>query len=259
MLIDVGVNLTNDRFRKDRDEVIARARQAGVHPLIVTGTDLATTKRAIDLARQRPGALYATAGVHPHDAARAPEDFIDQLRELASDAVVRAIGECGLDYDRDYSPRPRQAEVFEAQVALATELDKPLFLHQRGAHHSLLGVLDRYDHPPACIHCFTGTAEELDDYVRRDLYVGITGWVCDERRGHGLHALLPKIPGDRLLLETDAPYLLPRDLRPKPRRGRNEPAFLPHINRAVAQHRGVAPEDQAFQTQENAKHFFRIE
>lgn len=259
MLIDVGVNLTNDRFRKDRDEVIARAAAAGVGVLVVTGTNLDVSRRAVELASAHPGALYATVGVHPHDSANAPRDFTDPLRALASEAPVVAVGECGLDHDRDYSPRPDQARVFDAQVGLATELGRPLFLHQRGAHETFLAILDAHPRrPPACVHCFTGTGAELDDYLARDLYIGVTGWVCDERRGTGLQALLPRIPADRLLVETDAPYLTPRDLRPKPKGGRNEPAFLPHIAETIARLRGEPAASIWDATTANALRFFEI-
>ncbi len=259
MLIDVGVNLTNDRFRKDREAVVERALAAEVGVIVVTGTNLDVSERALALAASHPGTLYATAGIHPHDAVRAPSDFVEQLRALAAADAVVAIGECGLDHNRDYSPRPDQARVFDAQVALAAELGIPLFLHQRDAHESFLEILDAHpERPRACVHCFTGTGPELDDCIERDLYIGITGWVCDERRGAGLHPLLPRIPADRLLVETDAPYLTPRDLRPKPKGGRNEPAFLPHIVEMVARLRGEPVASVWDGTTENARRFFEI-
>ena len=258
MLIDVGVNLTNDRFRKDTAEVVDRALAAGVGRIIVTGTNLDVSHRAHALALTRPGVLFSTAGVHPHDARNAPPDFTDRLRTLAANPEVVAIGECGLDHNRDFSPRPVQAAVFDAQVALATELALPLFLHQRDAHAPFLEILDAHDHPPAVVHCFTGTRAELDDYLTRDLYIGITGWVCDDRRGLPLHPLLPRIPANRLLLETDAPYLTPRDLRPKPKRGRNEPQYLPHIAQTVATLRNESVENLTNQSTQNATRLFNL-
>ncbi len=258
MLIDVGVNLTNDRFRKDRLEVVERAVAAGVGRMVVTGTSVAVSEAAADLAAARPGVLSSTAGIHPHDSARAERGWEDALRRLARRPEVVAVGECGLDFDRDYSPRPDQRRVFAAQLEIAAELGLPVFLHERAAHEALLELLDPVlpRLPAAVIHCFTGSPDELAAYLERDLYVGVTGWICDERRGGCLQQLVGRIPTSRLLLETDAPYLLPRDLRPKPKGGRNEPAFLPHIAEAVSAHCGRALAEVVTESTRNAMRFF---
>jgi TatD DNase family protein len=238
-LVDIGINLTHDSYDADRAAVLARAHAAGVQQLIVTGSNLASTAQAIALARTHPRRLFATAGVHPHHANELNAARLSELRELARAPQVVALGECGLDYFRNYSPPAAQQAAFHRQLELAQELGKPLFLHQRAAHADFIAILR--EHAPAwrgVAHCFTGTGEELRSYLALGLAIGITGWICDERRGSHLPALMPLIPPERLLLETDGPYLVPRDLRPKPASRRNEPAYLAHIASAVAHARG---------------------
>lgn len=257
-LVDIGVNLGHRSFAADRDAVIARAVAAGVRTLIATGTSVRGSQEARSLARSKPGVIYSTAGVHPHDAARCDGATIDALRELASKPEVVAIGECGLDFNRDFSPRPVQTQWFGKQVELARELGMPLFLHERDACTAFLEVLDTIKPAPetVIVHCFTGDAPSLQHYLRRGYNIGITGWICDERRGTHLRNLVKLIPADRLLVETDAPFLTPRDLRPKPADGRNEPAFLVHVAQAVARCRGEAPEALAAATTANARRIF---
>jgi TatD DNase family protein len=260
-VIDIGANLTSKSFHRDLPAVIDRAAAAGVEALVVTGTSLAGSRAAADLA-ERPAraALYATAGVHPHHAVEATGDWVAELRALASRARVVALGECGLDFNRDYSPRTDQLRCFRAQLALAAELRLPVFLHERDAHDAFLGVLreHRSSLAGAVVHCFTGTRGELDAYLALDLHIGITGWICDERRGQGLLALAPAIPARRLMIETDAPYLLPRNMPSPPRDRRNEPAFLRHVLNALAAARGEAPAATAAATTETARAFFGL-
>ena len=259
-MIDIGVNLTHRSFDSDRQQVIERARQAGVEALILTGTSVRGSLESAALAATMPGYLYSTAGIHPHDAARTPPDTISQLRALTAAEQVVAIGECGLDFDRDYSPRDVQEQWFEAQLALAAEVQLPVFLHARSAHQRFLAILDGWidQLPGAVLHCFTGTADELDDCLARGMYVGITGWICDERRGLGLREIVGRVPEDRLMIETDAPFLTPRDLRPKPKKGRNEPSFLPHICRAISGFTGRDNDALATRSTENARRFFAL-
>ena len=257
-LVDIGVNLGHRSFAADRAQVLARAVAAGVRTLICTGTSVRGSEDALALARAHPGLLYATAGVHPHDAARCEAGTIEALRALAREPEVVAIGECGLDFNRDFSPRPVQVEWFRRQVALAKALDLPLFLHERDAADALLAVLDAEQPTPeqVVVHCFTGDEPTLRQYLRRGYNIGVTGWICDERRGLHLRTLVRQIAGERLLIETDAPFLTPRDLRPKPAAGRNEPAFLPHVLRTIAQCRGEQPEALAASTTANARRVF---
>ena len=259
-LIDIGANLSHESFAGDLARVLEDARQAGVAGIVVTGTSAAASERALALARANPGYLYSTAGVHPHDAKDFAEADLERLRALAACAEVRALGEMGLDFNRDYSPRDVQEAVFERQLALAAELGMPVFLHQRDAHEGFMAILRRHRDalPRAVVHCFTGTAAELEDYLDLDLYVGITGWVCDERRGHHLHPLLPRIPAQRLMLESDSPYLLPRSIRPRPASRRNEPRYLPHVLETVAACLQRPAAEVARQTTENARRFFAL-
>lgn len=237
-MFDIGVNLTSTQFAQDRDDVVACARAAGVNGMLITGTNLHESEQAVALA-QRYSHCWSTAGVHPHDSSSWQNDTASALRTLAQHREVVAIGECGLDFNRNFSTPVEQERAFTAQLALAAELALPVFLHCRDAHERFLALLEPWldQLPGAVLHCFTGCAEEARACLDRGLYLGITGWVCDERRGLALRALLPQIPADRLLLETDAPYLLPRDLEPKPAGRRNEPCQLPHIVRRVAQWR----------------------
>ena len=260
-LIDIGANLSHESFSRDLDAVLGRAREAGVTRLIVTGASETESRRAHDIARARPEMLHATAGVHPHLAREWSPRAAAAVRELAASPAVVAVGETGLDFNRDFSPRPAQEQAFEAQLELASELGLPVFMHERDAHSRFVDILSRHrDALDACvIHCFTGNAEELDAYLELDLHVGITGWICDERRGLHLRELLPRIPLERLMLETDSPYLLPRDLVPKPKSRRNEPMYLAHVLNAVATCYGLPPEEIARATTETAKKFFRIE
>ena len=238
-LIDIGVNLAHDSFDADRDTVIGSARAAGVSQFIVTGATLESSAAALALARTHAGVLYATAGVHPHHASELTGAELPRLRALLADSAVVAAGECGLDYFRNYSPAAAQRQAFALQLRLAAEVDRPLFLHQRDAHEDFIAALREHGGTLRGVaHCFTGTERELDAYLELGLHVGITGWICDERRGLHLLELVKRIPSGRLLLETDAPYLLPRDLKPRPASRRNEPRFLPHIAATVARARG---------------------
>jgi len=254
-LVDIGANLTHSAFREDLDAVIARARQAGVSPM-VTGTTVEESRLALSIAEQN--SLHCTAGVHPHHARECNETTIPELRALGKNPRVAAIGECGLDFNRNYSPHPDQEKWFVAQLQLGIELGKPLFLHSRDAHPRFAQIISSEKPKRAVAHCFTGETEELHAYLDLGLYIGITGWICDERRGRHLLALVRDIPRDRLLLETDSPYLTPRDLKPQPKARRNEPAFLPHILRTVARALGRPPEDVARETTENARRLFSL-
>jgi TatD DNase family protein len=255
-MIDIGANLTHSAFSEDVDEVIARARAAGVSQVIVTGTSVAESGDAARLAEDK--GLYATAGVHPHHARDCDAHTIPSLRALARHPRVVAIGECGLDFNRNYSPHPDQEKCFVAQLELGLELGKPLFLHSRDAHPRFAEILGSMKVQSAVAHCFTGEKDELHAYLELDLYVGITGWICDERRGRHLLELVKDIPADRLLLETDSPYLTPRDMHPQPKARRNEPAFLPHILRTVARAVGRDAHEVAAQTAENARRLFGL-
>ena len=257
-LIDIGINLSHRQFGSDRDAVVRRALEAGVRRMVVTGTSVEASRSAVDLARSRPGTLFATSGIHPHDASRASAAALGEIAALARSPEVRAVGECGLDFDRDFSPRPAQEAAFEAQLELACELKLPVFLHERAAHDRFLAILKRSRSrlSRAVVHCFTGSERELDAYLAEDLHVGITGWICDDRRGAGLRPLIARIPADRLMIETDAPFLMPRAAKAAGRR--NEPAFLVHVLDEVARAAGRPPAQVAAETTRTAELFFGL-
>ncbi|CNF98369.1 3'-5' ssDNA/RNA exonuclease TatD [Yersinia frederiksenii] len=259
-MFDIGVNLTSSQFTKDCPQVVARAKKTGVTGMLITGTDTEESQAALELARAYPGYCWSTAGVHPHHASSWQLAVEQQIRALAANNSVVAIGECGLDFNRNFSTPAQQEMAFTAQLALAAELSLPVFLHCREAHERFIALLAPWldKIPAAVVHCFTGTADELDSCLALGLSIGITGWVCDERRGLELRALLPRIPVQQLLLETDAPYLLPRDIHPKPASRRNEPSFLPHIVQQVAVWRQEDPKWLGQKTDENARRIFRL-
>ncbi|NIL93209.1 MAG: hydrolase TatD [Woeseiaceae bacterium] len=259
-LIDIGANLTHDSFDSDRAAMMRRAHDAGVTRMIVTGSSVQGSLDALQLARTEPGRLYSTAGIHPHHASEFDDAARASLMELAVEEPVVAVGECGLDYFRNFSPREAQLAAFQAQLEIAAETALPVFLHQRDAHDDFVEVLEPMlpNLSRAVAHCFTGEHESLREYLAMGLWIGITGWICDERRGAHLHDIVSVIPDDRLLIESDAPYLLPRTIQPKPKSRRNEPAFLPEVLRVVAEARGQSEEHVARVTTQNAIAFFDL-
>jgi len=232
-LIDIGANLTHDSFDADRDDVIHRAHESGINRMILTGASEEGSVEALKLAQTRPGQMFSTAGVHPHHAADYTDDVHRLLSELTQNEEVVAVGECGLDFFRDFSPRDDQRAAFKRQLDIAEETGLPVFLHQRDAHDAFVEILE-------------------------PRLIGITGWICDERRGAHLQDIVGLIPGDRLMIETDAPYLLPRSLRPKPATRRNEPAYLREVLRVVAAARGESEEHVAAVTTATAETFFSL-
>lgn len=260
-LIDIGANLAHDSFDDDREAVIARAAEAGVTRIVVTGSSDQSNRDAAALAKAHPGVLYATAGMHPHHASEYTEASDTLIRELADNGDIVAVGECGLDYFRNFSPREAQLDAFRAQLEIAADTGLPVFLHQRDAHDDFVEVLEpmlpRLSR--AVAHCFTGEHESLREYLAMGLYIGVTGWICDERRGMHLRDIVSAVPDDRLMVETDAPYLLPRTIRPKPKSRRNEPMYLPEVLRIVAQARDQSEDQVAASTTRNAVKFFSLE
>jgi TatD DNase family protein len=259
--IDIGVNLTGTAFAHDLPEVIARAAAVGVHRMIVTGTDMEHSQRASTLCQQYPGVLYSTAGMHPHHANDFNREAADLFRNLAQQSHVVAIGECGLDYNRNYSTPAAQRKAFEAQLVIACELGLPVFLHQRDAHDDFVTILEDYHHDLAdvVVHCFTEGEAVAQEYIERGFYLGVTGWICDERRGKSLQQAVKSIPLDKIMLETDAPYLLPRDLSELPSdKRRNEPYLLPHIADVTARYMELDRQELMRAALDNTKSFFRL-
>jgi TatD DNase family protein len=257
-LIDIGANLAHDSFDADRDAVMARARAQGVVQMVITGSSDEATRRAIELARTHPGELFATCGVHPHHAVDLTEATLPALQALAREPEVRAVGECGLDYFRDFSPRELQRRAFGWQLDLAKATGKPVFLHQRDAHDDFIAILKEHGITHGVAHCFTAGEKERDAYLELGLHIGITGWINDERRGLHLREVVKGIPAGRLMVETDAPYLLPRDIKPAPKSRRNEPHYLPYVVRAIAAARGESAEAVAAASTATARRFFSL-
>ncbi|QLF91908.1 TatD family hydrolase [Pseudomonas sp. ABC1] len=262
-LVDIGVNLTHPSFANRHQDILQRAQAAGVWQMLLTGTRLDESEKALALCHEldpEGTRLYCTAGVHPHDAKDWGTDSARQLRLLLQEERVRAVGECGLDFNRDFSPRERQQAALEAQLQLASETGLPVFLHERDASQRMLEILKsvRDDIGDAVIHCFTGERKTLYAYLDLGLHIGITGWVCDERRGTHLQELVRDIPQGSLMLESDAPYLLPRSLKPRPKGNLNEPAYLVQVLQDVARYRGESPQALAAHTTACARRFFGL-
>ena len=260
VLIDIGLNLGHDSFDHDRDAVMQAAQAVGVVQMILTGTSVEGSQKAAELAAAHPGVLYSTAGVHPHDAHSYGVDTSVRLHSLCMQPQVVAIGETGLDFYRNFSTPAEQELAFAEQLQLATMTGLPVFLHEREAHQRFKAILmeQREGLKRAVLHCFTGTREELFACLDLDLYIGITGWICDERRGVELQSLLKDIPLNRLMLETDAPYLTPRTIKPRPSTRRNEPANLPWVLAKVAECLHKPPAEIAGITTTNARVFFDL-
>jgi len=263
-LIDIGANLTHDSFDPDRTGVIEKAAAAGVTRQIVTGADVEGSKQALELAHDYPGKLWATAGVHPHHAKDYNAEADQVLRQLAVQEPVVAVGEMGLDYFRNFSSHEEQEHAFESQLQIAVEVKKPVFLHQRDGHGAFVAILKNHINElnGGVAHCFTGTKDEMKVYLDLGLYVGITGWICDERRGHDLQKAVKYLPLDRVMLETDAPYLLPRDLSKEQKNSisgrRNEPSLLPHVLETTASLMDVDAADLAAAATRNTETLFGL-
>ncbi|TYZ68133.1 hypothetical protein PybrP1_000933 [[Pythium] brassicae (nom. inval.)] len=267
-LVDIGANLTNRRFQKDLSQVLQRAASAGLDAILVTGTSMRASHEALQLVRRvqhRSGgvALFSTVGVHPHDAKDFdPANSVAEMRTLVLEnpGTVVAVGECGLDFNRDFSPRDVQERVFRAQVELACELKLPLFLHERDAHATFVSVLqpflDAKRLPPVVVHCFTGSESELRKYIQMGFYIGLTGFVCMDSRGFKLRTMASSIPTDKLMIETDAPFMYPYGNNVK---ARCEPKDLRAVAQTLAECYRVTPDEIAATSTANAKRFFQLD
>ncbi|MGB0783706.1 MAG: TatD family hydrolase [Marinomonas sp.] len=256
-MIDIGVNINHSYFIDDLDKTLSEMKASAVDGMVCIASDLEESQFIQALCQQHPN-MWNTLGCHPHQAKTWSEKTRDQINALIHTSRPVAIGETGLDFNRNYSTPDEQRYAFHQQIELATEHQLPLYLHERDAHQEMVATLAK--HPDlaekSIIHCFTGSQRELDAYLALGLYIGITGWLCDERRGADLQASIPHIPLDKLLIETDAPYLLPRNIRPRPKR--NHPKYLPWVAQEVAQRKGITIEELIKATRENTKSLFGI-
>lgn len=249
---DTHAHIADEAFDGDRDAVLARAWEAGLAGIVVVGTDADSSRRALALARQTPG-VWATAGLHPHEAARRPQD-LDEIASLVAEGDAVAVGEIGLDYHRGSETRDEQRQALLAQLELARRHGLPVVLHVREAEADMLAIL-REAPPPAggVWHAFTGTWAAAEAALAAGLHLGLGG-ILTFPRSEALREVARSLPLDRVVLETDAPYLAP-----VPHRGRrNEPAYVAEVGRQLARLRGLAPEEVAATTTANARALFRI-
>ena len=232
---DIGANLTHKSFNDDLELVLSEADELGVKRLSITGSCLEDSRKAYEITKKFPKSCVSTAGIHPHNAKEYSIEVFSEIKELLGEGSVKCIGETGLDFNRNFSTPDEQIRSFEAHIELAIDINKPLFLHERDAHNKFLEITSTYikDMPKSVVHCFTGDIKSLIKYLDMGFYIGITGWLCDERRGKHLEELVPLIPLEKLMIETDAPYLLPRDMGID-NSSRNEPKYLQHIAKKVA-------------------------
>ncbi len=253
MLIDSHAHLEMKEFDADRREVIERAGLAGVDCIITVGTNAGLSRKALSIARQYKN-IYATVGVHPHDAARAGEKTLDELKTLASDPKVVAYGEIGLDYFRNISPREKQIEMFTRQLELASELKLPVIIHDRDAHEQTLRLVKASSIRSGVFHCFSGDWTMARQCIDLGFFISIPGVVTFDKSGV-LRDVVRHAPLDSILLETDCPYLTPAPHRGK----RNEPSFIVHTAKKVAEIRGQEWEEVAGAAAANTRKLFRLE
>lgn len=255
---DIGVNLLDKRI--NNDDVLLRSIEAGVDSMCIISSDLQEAEKAQAFIQTQslPINLVYTAGIHPHCADAASESDFSKIRRICADNSMVAIGECGLDFNRNFSTKENQLRVFESQLALAAELSKPIYLHERDAFVEQVGLLERYlpQIPRAIVHCFTGNKKQMQTYLELGCYIGITGWLCDDKRAQELQEAVISLPLERLLLETDAPYLFPKNKRPRAKN--NEPSFLPYVANKLAELTQYEIEDIESASYKNAKVLFGL-
>jgi len=253
MLVDTHAHLQWASFDKDREDVIRRARKVNVKYIVNIGFDLDGSKEAIELAEKHEG-LYATVGIHPHNASQLNENILDKLRKLSENPKVVAIGETGLDYYRNLSPKEAQKKAFEAQLFLAEELGLPVVIHDREAHADTLEILSKFKGKiNGIMHCFSGSREMAEQCIKSDFYISFAGPVTFPS-SYKLHETAKGIDLNKILLETDSPWLAPQEMLGK----RNEPAFVLFTAKKIAMLKGISVDELAEATTENAKEIFQL-
>ena len=256
-LFDAGVNLFSPSFAENREQIVLDAWQNGLSGLLLISSDIKESQQQQQFALTDPR-LYCTAGVHPHQASQVEPDWLSLLTQMLHLPQVVAVGECGLDFNRNFSAPEQQIKVFEAQLQLAISHKKPVYLHERDAFECQLDMLNRYPGLTGVAHCFTGDKTQLQAYLDLGLYIGITGWLCDQSRGMDLMDAVRYLPLDRLILETDSPFLLPKTMRNKPKSRINQPAFLVEIAAELSRLTGHSLDDIAFNSKKNSLNLFQI-
>ena len=255
MLFDSHTHINDEKFDSDQEEIILAAYNSGVNLMMLPGADLKSSMSAVEIAK-RYEMVYAAVGVHPHDAEAMDNLTLDMIKALSKNSKVKAIGEIGLDYHYDFSPREVQKKWFRAQLMLAKQLKLPVIIHDREAHQYVFDMLDEVDayQTGVIMHCFSGSVELAQEYLKRGAYISIAGPVTfkNARKSQEVAMIVPM---DRLLIETDAPYLTPTPFRGK----RNEPKHVRLVAQKIAEIRGFDFDYVANKTYENAKRIFQID
>ena len=256
--IDIACNFTHESFKRNLEEVINNAEHAGVEKFVLLCASLNDLDPIKKIQNNAPNKFFISAGIHPHHATETVEINYDQLLRQLQSITPHAIGETGLDYFRNISPPDIQKESFRMHIEIAKELNLPLYLHQRDAHNDFIRIIreNRKNFPKFVVHCFTGTQKELDEYLDLGAYIGLTGWICDAKRNIDLRQSIKNIPIEKMMIETDSPYLIPKNLLNKPKKNINEPKYLPHIANEICELTGYELEELKLATSNNAINFF---
>tara|TARA_B100001175_G_scaffold315390_1_gene326846 strand:+ start:840 stop:1628 length:789 start_codon:yes stop_codon:yes gene_type:complete len=258
-IADIACNFTSERFDKDLNEVINRAIKNKITKFGLICSRLNDLDKLLKIYEQYLNNMFFTIGVHPHHANEINDDYLKKLKQAVNKNNPHAVGETGLDFFRNLSTYEEQIFAFEEQIKIAIDTNKPLFLHQRDSHDDFIKILRKYssDINKSVVHCFTGTQEQLNDYLELGCYIGVTGWICDEKRNVELRKTIKNIPIEKLMIETDCPYLIPKDLLNKPKNNRNEPVNLNHIASSIAELMDVNEESLKQITFETSLNFFK--
>ena len=255
---DIACNFTNDRFDNDLDTVINKAIENKITKFGLICSRLNDVEKLLSIYEQHLNNMFFTIGVHPHHANELNDKYLKNLKETIKNNRPHAIGETGLDFFRNLSSYEEQIYAFDEQIKISIDTNLPLFLHQRDSHDDFMKILKKYssDINKTVVHCFTGTQSQLDDYLSLDCYIGVTGWICDEKRNVELRKTIKNIPLSKLMIETDCPYLTPKNLPIKPKNNRNEPINLNHIASEIALLMDIDEDTLRKHTFENTMNFF---
>jgi TatD DNase family protein len=261
LLADSCFNINHESFKNDLGDILDAANNVGVEYFFCPASKEKEIVDLINLSESYQKNIFCSVGIHPHYASDLKPSTIQNLQKYLGNEHVRAIGEIGLDYYRNFQSPEIQKKCFNAFLELASTHQYPLFLHHREAFDDFYPMIKNCigEVPESIVHCFTGTKSELKKFLDLGLYIGITGWVCDPKRGADLREIIKYIPLDRLLIETDAPYLVPKNMVNKPRNNRNEPLFLEHIATNISELLNIDKALLAEETTKNFKKLFRIQ